>query len=305
MISAKIIKDSRNPTGNRLTTFVLTFPRYILAEFNTHRMISRNSASSRAIPFKTMLEKVINNPFIPIKFMKEHKGMQGNEYFENEEDILKLTEIWLSARNDAVVKANKLNENDLTKQMCNRILEPFLYHTIIASGTEWENFFALRAHEAAEIHFQDLAFKMLDEYNNSEPILLNEGEWHIPFGDLFEEDRIEKLYVSKLSEVNTDFYTRKKEWIEKTKVEIATSRCARISYGTFEGKDDYQADIKLHDRLLESGHLSPFEHCAKSMDNNNQSGNFIGFEQYRKTFQNENRIDSRIKKITNNIPENN
>lgn len=48
---------------------------------------------------------------------------------------------------------------------------------------------------------------------------------------------------------------------------IATARAARISYTTVgdNPKVDYEADIKLHDRLLESKHLSCFEHCAKAM----------------------------------------
>lgn len=50
-------------------------------------------------------------------------------------------------------------------------------------------------------------------------------------------------------------------------LKIATARCARISYETLgdEPKIDYEADIKLHDRLLTEGHMSPFEHCARVM----------------------------------------
>ena len=65
MIKAEIIADSLSPQGHRLTTFICVFPRIVLAEFNTHRMLSRNSASSRAIPFNKMLEMVKTNPFIP------------------------------------------------------------------------------------------------------------------------------------------------------------------------------------------------------------------------------------------------
>lgn len=311
MIKAEIIADSKNEFGDRITTFVLNFPRIILAEFNTHRMFSRNSASSRAIPFDKMVEMVNTNPFIPIKWMKDHKGMQGNEYFTGVDcDIIKKE--WLISRNNAVRQAMELNSIGVTKQIVNRLLEPYMWHKVIVTATEFENFFSLRANEQAEIHMQDLAEKMLFEYNNSQPKLLKGGEWHIPFGDLFEEDRIEKLYVPKLSEDNPDFYTRKKEWLEKTKVEIATSRCARISYNNFEGKDDYEADIKLHDKLLESGHVSPFEHCAMAMGTNYVSflktdasktynvesgwcGNFKGFIQYRKTLLNENRKDIRVR----------
>jgi len=48
---------------------------------------------------------------------------------------------------------------------------------------------------------------------------------------------------------------------------IATARAARISYTTLgdNPKIDYEADIKLHDRLLLDKHLSCFEHCARAM----------------------------------------
>lgn len=179
-ITAEIIADSVSPTGDRLTTFIVTVPRIVLAEFNTHRAISRNSASSRAIPFKKMLEKVLEMPFIPIKYQKDHKGMQGQDYL-NEQETVEADRVWLEARDKAVEQASLLNTDvSVTKQLCNRLLEPYLYHTIIATASEWENFFALRAHDAAEIHIQDLAFKMLDAYNESQPKRLNAGEWHIP-----------------------------------------------------------------------------------------------------------------------------
>jgi hypothetical protein len=144
MIQAKIIADSKNQYGNRLTTMVITFPRFILAEFNTHRMLSKNSASSRAIPFKKMVKMVEENPFIPIAWQKDHKGMQGTEYFDEiGAETCKID--WLTARNYAVQQAKILNESGgVTKQLCNRLLEPFMWHTVIISATEWENFFALR-----------------------------------------------------------------------------------------------------------------------------------------------------------------
>jgi hypothetical protein len=51
-------------------------------------------------------------------------------------------------------------------------------------------------------------------------------------------------------------------------IEIATARCARVSYtvvGAESKEHNYQKDIELHDRLLSSGHMSPFEHCARAM----------------------------------------
>lgn len=315
-IEATIIADSLSPQSHRLTTFVLKFPRIVLAEFNTHRMISRNSASSRAIPFQKMLKMVQEDPFIPIKWMKDHSGMQGNEFFTDElmqtpewkigERMIPVTEAmrhtWLKARDMAIDAAHFMSKYNLTKQICNRLLEPFMWHTVITTGTEWENFFALRAHEAAEIHIQELAFKMLDAYNQHEPKELAAGEWHIPFGDQIDRTRLISMFPDRP--------------LQSFAIKIATARCARISYNTFEGKDDYEADVKLHDRLMESGHMSPFEHCARTMTNREfsehihgirdeyglnprdfgWSGNFQGFIQYRKLFNNENKQDGRVKK---------
>lgn len=287
-INAEIIADSVNETGQRLTTFLVVFPRIVLAEFNTHRMLSRNSASSRAIPFETMLNRLETEPFIPIKFQKDHKGMQGSEYFEGKEEESAIHH-WTCAKNNAIAVAKQMSEAGITKQLCNRILEPFMYHTVIVTGSDWENFFKLRAHPAAEIHIQDLAHKMLVEYNRSEPKELKAGEWHIPFGDKMDMERLHLLL-----EPNRKIDPSLQD-IEDAKIKIATARCARVSYLNYEGNDDYEADVKLHDRLAEMGHWSPFEHCA-SATTDIQSGNFRGFLQYRKTFRGENAEDPRVLK---------
>jgi thymidylate synthase ThyX len=314
-IDATIIADSKNEFGNRAITFVITFPRIVLAEFNTHRMLSRNSASSRAVPFVKMLQKTLDHPMVPIKWMKDHKGMQGNEFFTDKEiDDLGLDLIWLSARDSMISHAKDLADAGVTKQICNRLLEPFMWHTAIVTATEWENFFALRADEAAEIHIADLAHKMLAEANLSEPKQLKSGEWHIPFGDDIDNKRLGIFQNIGDDEGALTPST------ERLKIKIATARCARVSYLNFEGKDDYEADIKLHDKLChpDYGHWSPFEHCMKAMREevyegglsdvkwaggdeygNPQyeygwCGNVRGFVQYRKMFENENKKDSRF-----------
>ena len=371
MISAKVIADSKNEFGNRITTMVLTFPRYILAELNTHRMMSRNSASSRAIPYEKLLKSVQENPFIPIAWMKDHKGMQGTEYHTSSTDIEILNNIWLTSRNDAIQMSTKLSENNVTKQLCNRLLEPYMWHTVIVTATEWENFFYLRCPKyslfsenmpmefrsrkdllkyvhhveapefknqyddmtdlgwlscnkgQADIHMMALAEAMWDAYNESEPKELKAGEWHIPFGD-----KIDGIVMNGIEiDFNTGLSSKGEtalEQINSKMIKIATARCARVSYTVVgeEGKpDNYDNDIKLHDRLVESGHMSPFEHCAKAMnkeeykinvngkcdidtyggtfsctdahplkDSLGWSGNFKGFIQDRKTLANENRI---------------
>ena len=319
MIKAEIIADSLNEYGQRLTTFVLVFPRIVLAEFNTHRMFSRNSASSRAIPFEKMLKMVKENPFIPIRWMKDHKGMQGIEYFEEKDTINQLRNYWLHARDEAVNWAEGLSNIGLTKQIVNRLLEPFMWHTCICTSSEWQNFFALRAEHGAEIHIQQLAYDMLEAYNTSTPKLLKGGEWHIPFGDTIgatdEKWRELEWAISGDEKISWGPGGFEKA-VEEARVQIATARCARVSYLNFEGKDDYEADIRLHNTLLKSGHMSPFEHCARAMSAKEYDvygattgelyntgiprlefgwcGNFNGFIQYRKMIAGENKKDTRV-----------
>jgi thymidylate synthase ThyX len=297
-IKAKIIADSINPQGDRLTTFILTFPRFILAELNTHRMFSRNSASSRAIPFKKMIESVKENPFIPIAWQKEHKGMQGNEYFTDETQIHFRNQSWLKAIDNAVRQAIELNAHQVTKQLVNRLLESFMWHTVIlTTGKEGlDNFFELRCPQyeveglifrskkdagkafyggrtddytnfqwlqmnkgQSEIHMMALAEAIWDSYNESSPKQLQSRDWHIPFDkDLYKRgisDDLEQIADKEFS-------------YNEVRIKIATARCARVSYTVVgeEGKEfDYQKDIELHNKLLESKHLSPFEHCARVM----------------------------------------
>ncbi|MAT89635.1 MAG: hypothetical protein CMC35_02990 [Flavobacteriaceae bacterium] len=316
-INATIIADSKDVRGNRITTFVITFPRIVLAEFNTHRMLSKNSASSRAIPFKKMFEKVQNDPFVPIRFQEDHKGMQGTKYLEGRNHDLAVSS-WLRARTSVLEEAIMLNRNNkVTKQICNRLLEPWGWHTAITTATEWENFYALRHHPQAEIHIAKLAECMLDAANASTPVSLSQGEWHIPFGDDLEEAL--SLYYDD-SNGNPDRYNEiaVKAAVEDSLIKVATARCARVSYMNFDGTNDFEADIKLHDRLASMGHWSPFEHCARAMDSEEYyildeedlnncsyaadriesldgwSGNFRGFTQYRKMFIGENKKDSRL-----------
>jgi hypothetical protein len=134
---------------------------------------------------------------------------------------------------------------------------------------------------------------MLNAANNSTPKRLKAGEWHIPFGGNFDIDRLIRMLEAahmKPTDVN----------IQNLMVRIATARCARVSYLNFEGKDDYDADVKLYFRLLKAGHMSPFEHCAQAMNLNEYghtgewSGNFFGFVQHRKMLEGENKTDSRL-----------
>jgi thymidylate synthase ThyX len=232
-----------------------------------------------------MIDMVIREPAMPVFWGKNVSGMQSKEELTGQE-LLMAKDSWLRARDRAVESARELLRCGLHKQHVNRVIENFMYVKAIVSGTEFENFFALRAHPDAQPEIQALAYKMLDEYNKSEPKKLLEGEWHVPFSDNITIERL----MTELNRENGNMTT------DEARRKISVARCARVSYLNFEGKDDYNADIKLCDRLFGSTpkHLSPTEHVARCENHTNFIGNFRGFTQMRKTFVDENLKDARI-----------
>ena len=325
-----IVGHSLSPQSAEIITVLATFPRIILSEINTHRMLSKNTSSSRAIPFQKMLEAVQNNPFIPFAWQKYHPGMQGSEYLdetvkydlisfmtilndtlsntkdkkerdrlskriEEKTKIIKelltpytllektLPEWWLFARDKAVEAASILYVFDVTKQLCNRLLEPFMWTTMLITGSRdgWDNFFNLRCgnyngfksrKEAskeflekgnintstwsdmdwrklntgqAEIHMMMLSEKIYDEYQNSVPLQLKENQWHIPM--------ISDLESLKLS---TD-----------DQIKLSVGRAANTSYTVVGDEKELTLEhaIKIHDKCVELVHSSVFEHCARAM----------------------------------------
>jgi hypothetical protein len=270
--SARVLKDSISDCGVRLTTLEITLPRIVLAEFNTHRVFSRNSASSRAIPVEKMLKRVKEDPFIPIYWGKNQKGMQADiELSLAEQQVAEIK--WLEARDSALRAAEELLTVGVHKQITNRLLEPFLWQTILVTSTEWNNWDALRRHKDAQPEIKFAADIMYTARQQSIPKLLNSGEWHLPL-------------TPELDDVkgNIDWNFWKK---------VSTGRCARVSHLTHDGKRDPEADILLGNRLQESGHMSPFEHVARPLDTNDLKnyevnpqevfrGNFRGWFQYRK-----------------------
>ena len=279
MIEAKIILDSVSPVEKRLTTFVLTYPRYIHAEFMTHREFSRNASSSRAIPTTKLIEKVKTDLVVPVYWGKNQAGMVAEEELDEaaKENCLAL---WNKGRDEAIKKAEALAKVGVHKQIVNRLLEPYSHITVICSATEWTNFFSLRCAPDAQPEIRDLAFKMLREYYDSTPKLMSMGDFHMPF--ITEEDK--------------DLNTKQKQM-------VSVARVARVSYLNHEGKRDIEKDYELYDRLLKSGHMSPFEHIATPTYHEKEEpydpshfrtqyeGNFKGWTQLRKCLKNEYRTN--------------
>jgi thymidylate synthase ThyX len=277
MTYAKIEKDSITILGHRLTTMVIKFPRFILPEFNTHRMLSKNTASSRAQPARGNIDRVANKKtrFIPKDWRKNQPGMQG---FESIQHPKRAEEIWDHAASYAAEFAKQLDNLGVHKQTVNRLLEPFMFTEMLVSATEWANFFALRHHPDAQPEMQELAKAMYEAYSNSTPKPLEAGSWHLPFID-------DTCIIDTVNNITT-------EDLQETLIKRSVARCARVSYKLHDGASTtLDKDLGLYDRLLNAnpGHMSPFEHQAMALTTSEQSGNFTGgFLQYRKTIVGEN-----------------
>ena len=315
-INAQIGADSLSPQGDRLISILCTFPHIILAEVNTHRMLSKNTSSSRAIPFKKVVQTIQENPFIPIAWQKHHSGMQGTEYYDEKTAGL-LKRNWLSAKNEAVVKAVELYEEGLTKQLCNRLLEPFMWTTMLITGSKegWDNFFELRC---PVYEFDDKSFKSIKEVcnyigncefvkmdgatailtsHNTTYQTTNKGQAEIHMMALAEAiyDAVNESTPKQLKSNEWHIPFRDKidyglvgdishnrndeKSIENLMVKISTAIAARTSY-TIVGNEkeiDYRKMIELHDKLIEMKHSSPFEHCARAMSDTE-------YNQYTKTY---------------------
>lgn len=265
-ITAKVLADSVSPCGARLTTMQWTYPRAIHAEIMTHRMLSKNSASSRAIPYVKLRDSIIRDSFVPLVWGLNEKGMQAYLTLPLEQQEAALS-LWLGARDTAIRAADVLYEDlHLHKQICNRIVEPWMHITIIVSATDWTNLFGLRCHPDAEPHFQKLAYAAQSALSNSTPKVLAQGEWHTPLIDAEDYQAALSLMAKGLTGFESDTEVEALTWALLRKVSVG--RCARVSYLTHEGKRDLRADIELHDRLMVQKplHATPSEHVAQALD---------------------------------------
>lgn len=259
--AAKILADHLAPSGERLTTFEVTFPRIILSEYNTHRSFSRNSASSRAIPIEKMIARVQATPFVPTYWGKNQKGMQAHEELDAEAAAEALA-TWCGAAGVALSAVARLNKLGVHKQLANRLLEPFMWHTALVTATEYQNFFALRCHPDAQPEIRTIACMMRDLYESQKPGEVEAGFCHMPL-------------ITDVEQLKADGFT------DAQVRNISVGRCARVSYLTHDGKREPAADLALCEKLLTSRHMSPFEHVAYALDTKERSRNFTGWKQYR------------------------
>lgn len=264
-IEAKVIEDSV-ANGKRITTIQLKYPRFIHAEFLTHRVFSRNASSSRAIPVQKMLKQVWSYPAIPVHWGRNQPGMQADEQLQGHR--LKLAKmLWKLSGKAMCLFVWSMMKVGMHKQIANRCLEPWQYIHVIVTATEWENFFELRDHKDAQPEIRVLAKCIKYAMEHSPAKVLKEGEWHLPY--VYEHER--KTYNIKQLQM------------------FSAARCARVSYLTHDGKQpSVIADAQLFNRLVGGVpmHSSPIEHQATpASTSDTHSGNFKGWVQFRQIYE--------------------
>ena len=250
-ITARVVCDSISEQGIRLTTFEIEYPRIVMSEFNTHRSVSKNSSSSRAIPVSKMLEHTKNINLKPIYFGSKKSGMQAGEELGGE-DLQYAKSTWESALHSMVHSAKILDECGVAKEVTNRLVEPFQLVKVVCTATDWENFFNLRLHPDSDPNICMLAYKMYQAMQESEPVELKVGDWHLPFVNVGWNGKGEMCYA------DDDF-----NFIElEQAIKLSAASCASVSYRT-EGMTLEKAD-KIFDMLIKAEviHASPFEHLA-------------------------------------------
>lgn len=268
--SAVSLSDIITPAGVRCTTMELTFPRMVLAELNTHRLLSRdgyeqelsrNSASSRAIPTEQNIARVREFPFVPNTFNARVKGMGVGEEMD-EELTDHCRKLWLRGMSHATVIAEELNEAGLDKSRANRIMEPFMWHTAIVTATEWENFIALRCPDGdvfdatfpAAPEIQLLAIEVR-KVLAGEPKLLEEGNWALPMFNHDEEFDELRGFLGGLAVPLADAIT--------AACMVSARRVARVSYDKHTDNEPIPISLEKGVALENSHHYSPMEHQVR------------------------------------------
>lgn len=252
-IESQILEDSIFG-GSRLTTYLVTIPKYLVYDITRHRCMSYSIASTRAIKFEKLLEKM---EFVPTYFGKNKAGMQADEEVNFKDQArLDWKNIQKNIKRDVT---NFYSKHGVHKQTIGRLFEPTCFVKCLITGTDWPSFFSLRAEYAAEPHLGYLATIMLKQYIENKPKQLDQFEWHIPY--IKEQEKTLPI---------------------KDKLIISTARCARTSYDNQYGTNDFEKDKSLFERLKNDGHWSPFEHQAQAMYMPNKNSNFSKYWQQQR-----------------------
>lgn len=268
-IKATVLAHSISPQGIQFITYEIEYPRMVLAELNTHGMLVRNSASSRAIPFKKMIEQLTARP---VRFGAANPGMQdkGEEHdgLVFPQRKCSAPDAWEEAKGFAVAFAKAFYESGYHKQVYNRLTEPFQMMKTVISGTEWNNFMWLRDHGAADPTIAELARVIKEARARSVPEALRPGEWHLPYVGFTRQDNGVAVYFIRGNDEPEYGAITMADMVILTldeAIKVSSARCAAVSFRNVDY--DVAKSTEVFNRLIgdERKHASAFQHQATPM----------------------------------------
>jgi thymidylate synthase ThyX len=295
-IQASVCAD----TGQRIDTLVCSYPRVIHSQLLTHRVFSKNSSSTRAIPLEKAISQILDNPAEYI-WTQNQAGMQGKVIPAKEKKRLEdINGFYKTGMYYAIETARKLAASPLNvhKQNAGRLLEPFQNIKIVLTATEWENWDWLRDDPAAQGEIAELARAISKARAEATPMVLYAGEWHVPFVDRERSPQTGEMY----------YFIKQGQQLSAEEAQLVSmSVCAQTSYRNSDYSLEKALDMKGKLLDCEKVHASPSEHIATPivpddfefvsgdilpdswpegithMDRNRNywSGNLKGFIQYR------------------------
>ena len=257
---ARIVAHSKgyDHNHNDLITFHLMYPRFIHSEMMTHKDFSRSAASSRAIPVRKMLSQVWNKPAMPIHWGKNQPGMQASHAIQGWKKTV-LKNLWIMCGRAVCVFVWVAMKMGLHKQVANRMLEPWQLMHVTLTTCKLANFYNLRIHKDAQPEIRWLATMMKRLTDCSKAVILQAGEWHLPWIEQVDRD-LAYAYLAKTQSSPFVMSQLHSELLKK----MSAARCARSSYANFDGDRSVEKDLDTYAKLVESKpvHASPCEHQA-------------------------------------------
>lgn len=286
-VTSQEYTESEGVVPERITTMVMRFPRCILPEVNTHRVFSRNSASSRARSFKTTLEPIMEDAYVPL-FTRNQKGMGGG--WVNGKTYLDASRYWMYDRDYAVASTLRLLLGDKFIQDKVGVMNWNANYTYMIVHNWRELIDDYMEHYKAD-DVDEYAMPSIHKQNANrllEPFMWHEALVTSTYWKNFLDLRIsdgaqpEIKALAILVRAVLHGHTPSQSWVhlpfgDPTSLPVddwtatseallsAASECARISY-----KD--RSSMKNNDnsalgrKLLEQRHMSPFEHIAFDME---------------------------------------
>jgi hypothetical protein len=153
--ACEVVCDSISPAGDRLTTLVVTAHIDALYKISKCRsLVVSFREDVKPTPLVTAMQAAREDPFVP-------------------ELLPEAREAWLEARDAAHLAAYALSVRGVDNAVAKRLLAPFLWETVVISGTDWDCVIRCAG-------MPSVTAMMIEAIRRSEPLVRKYGEWHAP-----------------------------------------------------------------------------------------------------------------------------